>query len=109
MAHIPKVFKVTTSDDDQGDPQKLKKYLTADVINFKHPYTGDNCLHCAVSSPFPKRKAIVETLCRKGCNLNEKNKEFLTPLHVATDKSHYDGLELLQRLGQTGLPPLPCH
>ena len=24
----------------QGDPQKLKKYLTADIINFKHPYTG---------------------------------------------------------------------
>jgi len=97
----------------QGDPQKLKKYLTADVLNFKHPYTGDNCLHCAVSSPFPKRKAIVETLCRKGCNMNEKNKEFLTPLHVATEKSHYDVMELLLKhgakvnaldsLGQTGL------
>jgi len=83
----------------QGDPQKLKKYLTADIINFKHPYTGDNCLHCAVSSPFPKRKAIVESLCRKGCNLNEKNKEFLTPLHVATDKSHYDVMELLLKHG----------
>ena len=50
---------------------------------------GDNCLHCAVSSPFPKRKSIVETLCRKGCNLNEKNKEFLTPLHVATGQDKF--------------------
>ncbi len=37
-----------------------------------------------MSSPFAKRKSIVETLCRKGCNLNEKNKEYLTPLHIAT-------------------------
>jgi tankyrase len=83
----------------QGDPQKLKKYLTAEIINFKHPYSGDNSLHCAVSSPFPKRKSIVETLCRKGCNLNEKNRDFLTPLHVATDKSHYDVMELLLKHG----------
>jgi hypothetical protein len=40
-----------------------------------------------VSSPFAKRKSIVETLCRKGCNLNEKNKEYLTPLHIATGLS----------------------
>ena len=25
----------------QADPQRLKKFLGADVINFKHPYTGD--------------------------------------------------------------------
>ena len=36
---------------------------------------------------------------RKGCNLNDKNKEFLTPLHVATDKSHYDVMELLLKHG----------
>jgi hypothetical protein len=42
-----------------------------------------------VSSPFPKRKSIVETLCRKGCNLNEKNKEFLTPLHIATGQGDF--------------------
>jgi len=82
-----------------GDPQRLKKYLTAEVINFKQPYSGDSPLHCAVSSPFPKRKAVVETLCRKGSNLNDKNKEFLTALHVATDKSHYDVMELLLKHG----------
>jgi len=83
----------------QGDPQRLKKFLTAEVINFKQPYTGDSALHCAVASPFPKRKSLAETLCRKGCNLNDKNKEFLTPLHLATDKSHYDVMELLLKHG----------
>ena len=34
------------------------------VINFKQPYSGDSALHCAVVSPFPKRKAVAETLCR---------------------------------------------
>ena len=34
------------------------------VINFKQPYTGDSALHCAVTSPFPKRKSVAETLCR---------------------------------------------
>ena len=77
----------------QGDPQRLKKFLTAEVagfdydrqitllsnvlsccqlsrshhpqvINFKQPYTGDSALHCAVNSPFPKRKSVAETLCR---------------------------------------------
>lgn len=50
-------------------------------------------------SPFPKRKQVVETLVRKGAHLNEKNKELLTSLHVATDLSHYDMMETLLRLG----------
>jgi tankyrase len=68
--------------------------------------------HCAVSSPYPKRKQVLETLVRKGAHLNEKNKEFLTPLHVAADNSHYDVMDALLRhgakinsldgLGQTG-------
>lgn len=65
-----------------------------------------------MASPYPKRKQIVETLIRKGVHLNEKNKDFLTPLHVATDLSHYDMMDTLLRsgakvnaldaLGQTG-------
>jgi ankyrin repeat protein len=49
---------------------------------------------------------------RKGAHLNEKNKEFLTPLHVAADNSHYDVMDALLHhgakvnaldgLGQTG-------
>ena len=37
----------------------------------------------------------METLHRKGANLNDKNKEFLTPLHLAVDKSHYDVIDVL--------------
>lgn len=50
-------------------------------------------------SPYPKRKQVVETLVRKGAHLNEKNKELLTPLHIATDLSHYDLIDTLLRLG----------
>lgn len=97
----------------QADSAKLKKYLTAELVNFKHPYTGDTPLHCAVASPYPKRKQIIEALIRKNAALNEKNKDFLTPLHIATDHSYYDAMDILLRhsarvnsldgLGQTAL------
>lgn len=83
----------------QSDTTKLKKYLTADIINFKHPYSGDTALHVVVSSLYPKRKQILETLIRKGALLNEKNKDFLTPLHMAADNSHYDLMDVLLRHG----------
>ncbi|XP_076165189.1 tankyrase isoform X1 [Ptiloglossa arizonensis] len=81
----------------QADLTKLKKYLSQEVINFKHPYTGDTPLHCAVASPYPKRKQVIESLIRKNAALNEKNKDFLTPLHVATDHSYYDAMDVLLR------------
>lgn len=28
----------------QADPSRVKKYLSSDVVNFKHPYTGDTPL-----------------------------------------------------------------
>lgn len=55
--------------------------------------------HCAVTSPYPKRKAIVESLIRKGAHLNEKNKELLAPIHLAADLGHLDVLDTLLRLG----------
>ncbi len=70
--------------------QKVKKAMAPELVNFRHPFSHDTPLHCVAGSPFPKRKSVVETLCRKGANLNDKNKEFLTPLHVAAEKSHYD-------------------
>lgn len=97
----------------QADTAKIKKYLTPEIINFKHPYTGDTALHAAVNSLYPKRKQVIETLIRKGIHLNEKNKDFLTPLHIASDNSNYDLMDLLLRhsakvnaldgLGQTAL------
>ena len=83
----------------QADAAKIKKYLTADVMNFKHPYTGDTVLHVAVGCLYSKRKQVIETLIRKGVHVNEKNKDFLTPLHIAAENSHYDLMDLLLRHG----------
>ena len=77
----------------------MKKFLSADVISFKHPYTGDTPLHCAVASSGVKRKHVVEILLRKGAPPNEKNKELLAPVHVAGDKGHLEALEALLRHG----------
>ena len=82
-----------------ADHAKAKKALSPDTINFKHPYSFDTPLHCSASSNFPKRKGLVEMLYRKGANLNDKNKDLLTPLHVAADKSHYDVMEILLKHG----------
>ena len=79
----------------QSDLARVKKYLSVEVVNFKHPYAGDTALHCAATSAFPKRKHVTEALIRKGANLNDKNKEFCTALHVAGDKSHYDVMDVL--------------
>ncbi|CAH1784885.1 unnamed protein product, partial [Owenia fusiformis] len=55
--------------------------------------------HCAAASPFPKRKQVTEALIRKGANLNDKNKDMLTPLHVAADKAHFDIMDILLKQG----------
>ncbi|CAH1165751.1 unnamed protein product [Phyllotreta striolata] len=83
----------------QADLTKLKKYLSPEMVGFKHPFTGDTALHAAVSSVYPKRKQVLETLIRKGAPLNEKNKDFLTALHAACDRSHLDLADVLLRHG----------
>lgn len=83
----------------QADTPRLKKILTSDTVNFVHPYTADTPMHCAVGSVYPKRKQIVETLIRKGALLNEKNKDFLTPLHLAADHSYFEIMDLLLKNG----------
>lgn len=83
----------------QADPARLKKFLSADVVGFKHPYTGDTALHCAVSAQGIKRKQVVDLLLRKGAPANEKNKELLAPLHLAADHEHMDLIEALLRHG----------
>lgn len=83
----------------QADAPRLKKILTTDVVNFVHPYTADTPLHCAVASVYPKRKQCVEILVRKGALLNEKNKDFLTPLHLSADHSYFDIMDLLLKSG----------
>ncbi|XP_063095419.1 poly [ADP-ribose] polymerase tankyrase-2 isoform X4 [Cavia porcellus] len=97
----------------EADVTRIKKHLSLEMVNFKHPQTHETALHCAAASPYPKRKQICELLLRKGANINEKTKEFLTPLHVASEKAHNDVVEIvvkheakvnaLDNLGQTSL------
>ncbi|XP_034085151.1 poly [ADP-ribose] polymerase tankyrase-1 isoform X2 [Gymnodraco acuticeps] len=83
----------------EADMAKAKKTLALEIINFKHPHTHETALHCAVASPHPKRKQVTELLLRKGANINEKNKDFMTPLHVAAERAHNDIMEVLQKHG----------
>lgn len=83
----------------QADIPKLKKNLTSDTVNFVHPYTGDMALHYVATSVYPKRKQILEMLVRKGALLNEKNKDFLTPLHLCADHSIYEIMDILVKNG----------
>ncbi|CAB1318289.1 unnamed protein product [Coregonus sp. 'balchen'] len=83
----------------EADIAKAKKSLALEIINFKHPHTHETALHCSVASPHPKRKQVTELLLRKGANVNEKNKDFMTPLHVAAERAHNDIMEVLQKHG----------
>nr|XP_060624723.1 poly [ADP-ribose] polymerase tankyrase-2 isoform X2 [Anolis sagrei ordinatus] len=97
----------------ESDVARVKKHISLEIINFKHPQTHETALHCAAASPYPKRKQVCELLLRKGANINEKTKDFLTPLHVASEKAHNDVIEVLVKheakvnaldnLGQTSL------
>ncbi|XP_051959075.1 poly [ADP-ribose] polymerase tankyrase-2-like isoform X2 [Xyrauchen texanus] len=97
----------------EADMARVKKHLSLETINFKHPQTKETALHCVSTSPYPKRKQICELLLRMGANISEKNKDFLTPLHLAAEKSHNDIIEVLVKhkakvnvvdnLGQTAL------
>uniref|UniRef100_A0A8C1QIN9 Poly [ADP-ribose] polymerase n=1 Tax=Cyprinus carpio TaxID=7962 RepID=A0A8C1QIN9_CYPCA len=82
----------------EADMAKVKK-TAQEIISFKHPHSHDSALHCAVASPHPKRKQVTELLLRKGANIHEKNKDFMTPFHVASERGHNDVLEVLQKHG----------
>ncbi|XP_072281308.1 poly [ADP-ribose] polymerase tankyrase-2 isoform X2 [Pyxicephalus adspersus] len=79
----------------EADAARVKKHLSLEIVNFKHPQTHETALHFAATSQYPKRKQVCELLLRKGANVNEKTKDFLTPLHVAADKGHNDVVEVL--------------
>ncbi|MBN3304408.1 TNKS2 protein, partial [Amia calva] len=97
----------------ESDIARIKKHLSLETINFKHPQSYETALHCAATSPYPKRRQVCELLLRKGADVNEKTKDFLTPLHLASEKSHNDIIEVLVKheakvnaldnLGQTAL------
>ncbi|XP_027709498.1 poly [ADP-ribose] polymerase tankyrase-1 [Vombatus ursinus] len=83
----------------EADLAKVKKTLALEIINFKQPQSHETALHCAVASLHPKRKQVTELLLRKGANVNEKNKDFMTPLHVAAERAHNDVIEALHKHG----------
>jgi tankyrase len=83
----------------QCDIPRIKKFLTSQTVNFVHPFTGDSPLHVVAISAFPKRKTILEILIRKGANPDLKNKDLLTPLHLACKFANYDIIDCLIRNG----------
>lgn len=87
----------------QADITRIKKFLTSETINFAHTYTGDTCAHVVAQCTYSKRKQVLEILLRKGIPLNEKNKEFLTPLHVAAENKEM--LDVLDELLHAGAKP----
>lgn len=46
-----------------------------------------------------KIKSCSDLLIRNDVNVNEKNKEFLSPLHVAVDNQNADLIEMLLKNG----------
>ncbi|XP_028966676.1 poly [ADP-ribose] polymerase tankyrase-1 [Galendromus occidentalis] len=81
-----------------GDLARVKKYIAQELINFKSFLNGDSALHCAVSAAANKKK-IVEILIRKGAHVNDKNKQMLSPLHIAADHTFLDMIDLLLKNG----------
>ncbi|XP_046709984.1 poly [ADP-ribose] polymerase tankyrase-2-like isoform X3 [Silurus meridionalis] len=79
----------------ESDLFRVKKHLSLETGNFKHPQTHETALHYASASRYSKRKQVCEILLRKGANINDKTKNLLAPLHLAAKKSHNDIIELL--------------
>jgi tankyrase len=83
----------------QGDTSRARKAIASDIVNFKHAYTGDAAIHVIASAIHVKKKQLLDMLLKKNVNLNEKNKELLTALHIAADRNQTELLELLLRHG----------
>lgn len=87
----------------QADITRIKKLLSSEMVNFSHAYTGDTVTHIVTQCIYQKRKQVFDILIRKGVPLNEKNKEFLTPLHIAAE--NVEMLDILDALLHAGAKP----
>ena len=95
------------------DTSLMKKLYCPEVVLFQHYLTKNTALHCVAQSNSSKRKSAAEYLVKKGANLNSKNKELCTPLHIAADNNatpvieclvkHNVKVNALDHLGQTAL------
>lgn len=114
-----------------ADLLRVKKHLSADSVNFKHPLTQETPLvrvllvktcsdrmnttsvlsllqsvcvcvsqHCAVASPYLKRKQVCELLLRKGADVNNRTREWVPPAFLwhqnapSKDGRHWSTLSL---------------
>jgi len=81
------------------DLARIKKTFAQDLLSFRHPYTQDMALHYLAMSSHPKRRAATDFLLRKGIDVNTRNNEKMTPLHVASENGQLDFATLLLKSG----------
>uniref|UniRef100_A0A5S6QKX3 Poly [ADP-ribose] polymerase n=1 Tax=Trichuris muris TaxID=70415 RepID=A0A5S6QKX3_TRIMR len=97
----------------RGDLSKFKRHLSMSTVKFRNPYTGENALHILCNaSPVPDM-FMVKAVVAAGVNVNERNKNLLSPLHIAADRGCIElinlliengaNVNLLDGLGQTSL------
>ncbi|XP_022125990.2 poly [ADP-ribose] polymerase tankyrase isoform X1 [Pieris rapae] len=101
---VKKHLSITNSQDvqsmsGQSIAGSIPNERITELVNFQHLSTGDRPLHCVAGSVYPKRKQVIETLLRKGARVNEKNNAGQSALHIATEHSHLDAMDLLLRHG----------
>ena len=83
----------------QSDVSKVRKLVTSEIINFVSPLGGETPLITAVSSPFAKRRSVVDFLLRKGAGVQMQARNGSTALHCAAQFGHVESAELLLRHG----------
>ena len=67
-------------------------------INDKDSSSGDTPVHLLVnvySKSFSSAREILEMLALNGADLNAKNNDLWTPLHLAVKKGSFDAVEAL--------------
>ncbi|KHJ42648.1 Poly(ADP-ribose) polymerase catalytic domain protein [Trichuris suis] len=97
----------------KGDLANFKRYLSESTVNFRNPYTGENALHILCNASRDTDLFMVKALVAAGVNVNERNKNLLSPLHMAADRGCIElinlliesgaNVNLLDGLGQTSL------
>jgi tankyrase len=84
---------------EDGDPSRLKKLISSQLLSFQHRQTLDTPLHKVCMSGSLKRKVALEILLKRGINTNMKNKESMTALMCGVECGHLDVVELLVKHG----------
>ena len=73
-------------------------------INVKDSSSGDTPIHLLInvySKNFTSAKQILEILAHNNADLNAKNNDLWTPLHLAVKKGSFDAIEALLTMNST--------